>query len=178
MIQDDQQLVQQILSGKSAASKRLYERHETYWFRLCLRYGRIRSEAQDIFQEGVIKVFRGLERFDAAKGSFQAWSNRVMVNEALKYLQKNQWQQSFEDLEAADAEPDISENILGKITVKELIEIVQQLPAGYRVIFNMYEIEGYSHREIAEAMNISIGTSKSQLSRAKKILQQKIKILF
>ena len=178
MTHDDLQLIEKSLKGERAATKELYGRHEPYWFRLCLRYGRNRSEAQDIFQEGVVQVFRMLGKFDAERGNFQGWSNKVMVNAALQYLKKYHWQQSFVDLSIAEGEADWSVDVLGKISAKELIEIVQQLPSGYRVVFNMYEIEGYSHREIAEALDISVGTSKSQLSKAKKMLRKKLKVMF
>jgi len=175
---DDHLLIKQSCQGNEAAKAELYDKYELGWFRLCLRYGRSRAEAQDMFQEGAVKVFQVLNKYDVERGSFGAWSNRVIINIALKYLQKYQWQQSFEDLEAVENEPDISVDILEQITMKELIEIVQQLPAGYRMVFNMHEIEGYNHREIAEILNISIGTSKSQLFKAKKLLQQKLNILF
>ena len=178
MTKNDQQLIQKILAGNKSAMQELYQQHERFWFRLCLRYGRNRPEAQDILQEGLVMVFRDLRQFDAERGEFKNWSNRVMVNAALRFLKKHQWQQSFEDLEMAETAPDISENILGKITAKELTQVIQQLPSGYRIIFNMYVIEGYTHKEIAEELNISVGTSKSQLSKAKKLLRQKLEVLF
>ena len=175
---NDQELIKNILAGDKAAMQTLYEQHERHWFRLCLRYGRSRSEAQDILQEGLVAIFRDLKQFDPERGEFRSWSNRVMVNAALRFLKKHQWQQSFEDLELAETEPDLSQSILGKISAKELTQVIQQLPAGYRIIFNMFEMEGYSHLEIAETLNISVGTSKSQLSKAKKALRQKLEILF
>ncbi len=178
MNNDDQFLISKTLDGDKAAMQMLYEQHERHWFRLCLRYGKSRSEAQDIMQEGLVMVFRDLKQFDASRGEFKSWSNRVMVNAALRFLKKHQWQQSFEDLETAESEADLSESILGKITAKELVQVIQQLPSGYRIIFNMYEMEGYAHQEIAEILNISIGTSKSQLSKAKKALRQKLEVLF
>ncbi len=177
-MKQDQLLIKEILGGKREAAASLYARHERYWFRLCLRYGRNRSEAQDIFQEGVVKVFEVLDKFDVERGTFANWSNRVIVNEALKYLKKHQWQQTFEDIETVTDRADMSENILEKITAKELTTLIQQLPLGYRIVFNMYEIEGYSHKEIAETLNISVGTSKSQLSKAKKMLREQLKVLF
>jgi RNA polymerase sigma-70 factor (ECF subfamily) len=171
-------LLQKVLSGDVAATKQLYHVHEQYWFGICLRYAHSRTEAQDIFQEGVGTIFNKIPLFDTSKGSFKAWSNKIIVHAALKYLKKHQWQQSFIDLELAAGESDNSANILGSITAKELIELVQQLPSGYRMVFNMREIEGYSHKEIAEILQISVGTSKSQLSKAKKALRLKMKILF
>lgn len=156
----------------------MYEQHESYWFRICLRYGRNRTDAQDIFQEGVGKVFQVLDQFDEARGSFEAWSNRVIVNEALKYLKKNQWQASFEELENIEPEVEWPLEEGPDISAKALTQMIQQLPFGYRVVFNMYEIEGYTHREIATYLGISVGTSKSQLSKAKRTLQQQLKQLF
>lgn len=171
-------LIKKAQKGNKAAIEQLYTQQEQKWFCLCLRYAHNRSEAEDIFQEGVTKVFQALKTFDTKKGSFSGWSNRVIINTALRYLKKYQWQQSFTDLELTQKNIDWSNDILGDITTKELINLIQQLPSGYRVVFNMREIEGYSHKEIAEALNISVGTSKSQLSKAKKVLQQKIKVLF
>lgn len=175
---DDHNLIVQVQAGERIAIKKLYDLNETYWFRLCLRYAKNRSEAQDIFQEGVTKVFHNIQKYDPSKGNFNGWSNRVIVNEALKYLKKHHWQHTFEDLDGVQNQISDTEDILGKITTKELVEVIQKLPTGYRVIFNMYVLEGYSHKEIAAELNISLGTSKSQLSKARKALQQKIKILF
>ncbi len=178
MNQQEIQLIQKVRSGNQKAIQALYGKYEPHWFRVCLRYGRNRDEAQDIFQEGAIKVFQALRQFDSNRGAFSTWSNRIFVNIALKYLKKYQWQQSFEDLSMVAGEVDWQESIIGRITAKELIELIQQLPSGYRVVFNMYEIEGYTHKEIAAELNISVGTSKSQLFKAKKMLQQKLKVLF
>ena len=174
MKKNDKTLIKKISKGDTAASKLLYERYEQYWFRICLRYGRNRSEAQDIFQEGVIRLFKVLNKFDAEKGVFKSWSSKVIVNAALQYLKKYQWQQSFEDLSIVENEADWSVQIMERISAKELIAIIQELPSGYRVVFNMYEIEGYSHREIAEILNISIGTSKIAIIESQKIVKRKI----
>jgi len=171
-------LIKKARKGNKAAVQKLYTQFEQKWFCLCLRYAHNKSEAEDIFQEGVAKIFQNLEKFDTEKGSFQSWTNKVIINAALKYLKKYQWQQSFTDLELTEDPVAWSSDILGEITAKELINVIQQLPSGYRVVFNMREIEGYAHKEIAEALNISVGTSKSQLSKAKKVLQEKIKVLF
>lgn len=178
MNQDIQSLIKQVHQGKESAVRVLYARYEQYWFCLCLRYANHKSEAEDMFQEGVANIFQKIKQFDVQRGSFKSWSSKVIVNAALKYLKKYQWQQSFTDLTLAEGSIDWSNDVLGKITTKELINVVQQLPSGYRVVFNMREIEGYSHQEIADALNISVGTSKSQLSKAKRLLQQKMKVLF
>lgn len=174
----DHQLIKRSLKGDRAANTTLYDRHEAYWFRLCLRYGRDRSEAHDIFQEGVLQVFRSLNKFDRKRGNFSGWSNRVLINAALRYLKQQRWQQSFDPLETATSLVDPAESIIDKITAKELIEVIQQLPLGYRLVFNLYEIEGYRHQEIASMLNISVGTSKSQLFKAKRLLRERLQTLF
>lgn len=171
-------LIKKARKGNKPATEKLYAEFEQKWFCLCLRYARNQSEAEDIFQEGVLRIFQNLDKFYHEKGSFQGWTNKIIINAALKYLKKYQWQQSFKDLELIEDQAIWSDDILGDITAKELISVIQQLPSGYRVVFNMREIEGYSHKEIAEALNITVGTSKSQLYKAKKVLQQKIKVLF
>ncbi|MFT4666418.1 MAG: RNA polymerase sigma factor (sigma-70 family) [Polaribacter sp.] len=170
-------VIDKILNGEEAAMNELYQSHERHWFRICLRYGRNRSEAQDIMQEGLIMIFRDLRQFDPSRGEFRSWSNRIMVNVALRYLKKFQWQLSFEDLDSVQSEQDYSETSIEKLSAKELTQVIQQLPTGYRIVFNMYAIEGYSHKEIAALLNIAEGTSKSQLSKAKKMLRQKIEFL-
>ncbi len=171
---EDHQLVAKILLGEKRSEQELYDRHERRWFRLCLRYGKSRMEAMDILQEGLIAIFKDLHQFDTEKGTFVHWSNRVLVNAALRFLKKNQWQQTFVALEAAENETEITEDALDKIAAKELILLIHQLPLGYRIVFNMYVIEGFSHKEIAEQLKITTGTSKSQLSKAKKALRSKL----
>ncbi len=171
-------MISKIRAGDQQASKLLYQRHESYWFAICLRYARNRSEAQDYFQEGVIKVFQVLDKFDVERGTFKSWSNRVLVNELLKYFNKQKWQQSFGDLEQAAYKAGEGETINDAISAKELTALIQKLPTGYRMVFNLYEIEGYSHKEIATQLQISVSTSKSQLSKAKRMLREQIKVLF
>lgn len=170
-------IIDKSLNGDEAAMDELYQCHERHWFRICLRYGRNRTEAQDIMQEGLMMIFRDIHQFDSSRGEFKSWSNRVMVNAALRFLKKYQWELSFADLESVQNESDFSETSIEKLSAKEITQVIQQLPTGYRIVFNMFEVEGYSHNEIAELLNISVGTSKSQLSKAKKRLRQKIEFL-
>ena len=170
----EQQLINKAKRGDKRASQQLYEQYERYWFRICLRYGKNRNEAQDILQEGLIAVFRGLKTFNTTKGNFKSWSSKVVVNAALQYLKKHQKQRVFSDLTEAQTNVDFSANILDRLAAKELIALIQQLPLGYRLVFNMYVLEGYSHQEIAQQLNISVGTSKSQLSKAKRTLRERI----
>ena len=178
MNQIDYSLIIKVRKGDLKATNQLYQEHKSYWFKICLRYSRNRDEAQDVFQDGITKIFQVLEKYDVEKGTFKGWSNKVLIHEILKTLKKNQWHHSLEVLDDQNGLDYWNNDIVQEITAKELTAIIQSLPFGYRMVFNMYEIEGYSHREIAEELNISIGTSKSQLSRAKKALQSKVKILF
>ncbi len=172
-MEDNQQLLALISSSDEKSYKTIYELHESYWFRICLRYARNRDEAQDIFQEGVIKVFQSLRLFNAQRGLFKNWSGKIIVNEALKYLKNQLWQDSFKDIETSPEVSEWTDNHYEHLTAKELTEMIQKLPLGYRLVFNMFELEGYSHAEIAKELNINIGTSKSQLFKAKKLLQEK-----
>lgn len=174
----DYQLVQQILQGDTVAERTLYRKYERVWFRVGLRYGKNRYEAEDILQEGLLRIIQYLKQFDPQKGTFKNWSTRILVNAALRYLEKYRWQETFADLEQINEIPAWHQPILEQITAKELIQLVQQLPTGYRVVFNLYAIEGYTHREIADLLQISISTSKSQLHKARKLLQRQLVVLF
>jgi len=178
MQNNDTHLIQAILKGDKQAERMLYERYERYWFRLSLRYGKDRMEAQDIMQEGLIGIYKDLKQFDPERGKFGTWSGRVLVNAALRYLKKNHWQQSFTELDEAAGVVDESIDITSSISAKELIEVIQQLPMGYRIVFNMFVMEGYSHKEIAKQLDIKVGTSKSQLSKAKSTLKKQIELLY
>ena len=177
MTSSDSSLIKSYLRGDRAAMQQLYERHESYWFRLCLRYGHNRSEAQDIMQDALVQIFKTIKQFDNEKGSFSAWSNRIMVTTALQHFRREKYRVS-EDLNVVLDDADTSADVFDEISAKELTQIIQQLPDGYRMIFNLYEIEGYKHHEIAEMLNISVGTSKSQLSKAKKMLRTQLEKIF
>lgn len=175
---DDKTLIKQILRDDKSALNLLYHRHKSYWFRICLRYASEKVEAEEIFQEAATKVFKELGKYNSEKGSFKAWSNRVLIHEILKTLKRHQWKHAFSGEESLQNIASWNGEILEGITAKEVTRLIQSLPLGYRIVFNMYEIEGYNHQEIADTLGISIGTSKSQLSRAKKILKQQIHLLF
>lgn len=140
---------------------------------LCMRYGKSKEQADDIFQEGLIKVYRDLYQYDSARSAFKTWSARVMVHAALRYLKKYTWADTFNIDEANNYESK-DDTIYESLAARELTMLVQQLPVGYRLVFNMFAIEGYSHKEIAQQLGISEGTSKSQLSKARKYLKTKL----
>lgn len=141
---------------------------------ICLRYAHNKAEAEDMLQEGLISIFKDLRQFDPKKAAFSAWSNKVMVNAALQHLRK--WKKLIFDQQLDDYENQLTNNedVMGSLGTKELMKFVQQLPDGYRVVFNLYVIEGYKHKEIAEILSIAESTSKTQLLKAKKMLRNQL----
>jgi RNA polymerase sigma-70 factor (ECF subfamily) len=139
---------------------------------VCLRYSRDSADAEDILQEGFVRVFTKIKQFEF-KGSFEGWMRRIMVNTALEKFRKHDRLYPVEEMGVYESTEWVEETI-SSITADELIKMIQELPPRYRMVFNLYAIEGYSHLEIGAMMNISEGTSKSNLSRARLILQKKV----
>jgi len=154
------------LKGDRLAQKQFFDRFKGKMFALCLRYANSREDAEDILQEGFVKVFRDLRQYTGA-GNFEGWVRKVFVNTALQHLQRQK--KNLLTLELDDQDfPDDTEPYPGdEPPAKNMIRILQQLPPGFRTVFNLHVLEGYSHPEIAEILGISVGTSKSQLLRAK-----------
>ncbi len=166
-------LINGSLSGDRRVQQLLYERFAPKMYAVCLRYSGNTDDAQDLLQEGFIKVFRNLQKF-RKEGSFEGWVRRIFVNTAIEqYRRKTGLTAIVSDKE--EAVEDGSWNALDRLAEKDIIMLVQQLSPGYRAVFNMYVIEGYSHKEIGGLLEISEGTSKSQLARAKGLLQKKVK---
>jgi RNA polymerase sigma-70 factor (ECF subfamily) len=142
-------------------------------FGVCLRYSGSRQDAQDILHEGFLKVYEKIGQFES-RGSFEGWIRKIMVNTALeKFRNQNRAvnaQETVEEIEYGSGD-ELNENI----TAKELLAMIEGLTPQYRIVFNLYAIEGYSHKEISKMLGISEGTSKSNLSRARSILQEKVK---
>lgn len=147
----------------------LYDRFAAKMYGVSLRYAGSAEEAEDILQEGFIKVFRKIDSF-RGEGSFEGWVRRIFVNTAIEYYRKKTYMQPITESEEASIEGKYI-SVLDRLAEKDIIELIQQLSPGYRTVFNLYVVEGYTHREIADQLGISEGTSKSQLSRAKQILQ-------
>lgn len=172
---DEAQIIKKCKRNNARAQRELYEMYRVKWFMICLRYSRDRDEAEDMMQEGLISIFKQIKQYDPDKASFPAWSNKVMVNAALQYLRKwkkIQFNQDIDDYENQFEQED--EDIYGKIGARELTAMVQNLPDGYRTVFNLYVMEGYKHREIAEMLSISENTSKTQLLKAKNMLRDRL----
>jgi RNA polymerase sigma-70 factor (ECF subfamily) len=150
----------------------LYQRFAPKMYAVCLRYANNPDDARDLLQEGFIKVYRNLDKF-RKEGSFEGWVRRVFVNTAIEHYRRKVNMNSISEREERTAEEGAF-NALDHLAEKDIIQLVQELSPGYRTVFNMYVIEGYSHKEIGEMLGISEGTSKSQLARAKGILQKRV----
>ncbi len=164
-------LIKKCKEGDRRAQEELYRQYSPMLMGVCLRYASNKEEAEDFLQEGFIKIYANLYQYQPI-GSFSGWLRKVVVNVALQKLRRKKTQ--FVDIEIDHlADPvESAENIFSQFGAKMLIRLIQQLPDGYRTVFNMYVIEGYSHKEIAAKLEISEATSKSQLSRAKAALRK------
>lgn len=167
---DTNQLIIQCKKGNRIAQKELYTTYKQKMFMLCMRYMGSNADANDALQEGFIKVFRDLHQFDAKKGKLSSWMARVFVNTNLELIRKRRMK--IVDLDDFQhAYEGISPDVYHTLDQEDITKMIQGLPDGYRTIFNLYVVEGYSHKEIAEMLQISLSTSKSQLFKAKRTLK-------
>ena len=166
-------LIEGCIRGDRKMQYELYERFSPKMYGVCLRYAANAEEAEDILQEGFVKVFKKIGSY-RGDGSFEGWIRRIFVNTAIEHFRKKSYLQPITEQEESSIEGKYV-SVLDSLAEKDIIKLIQQLSPGYRTVFNMYVIEGYTHKQIAEALKISEGTSKSQLSRAKLILQDLVK---
>lgn len=156
----------------SVQQKAMYDWLSGKLFSICLRYSSDYADAEDMLQEGFVKIFTKLDKYNNS-GSFAAWASRVVSNNCIDCIRKKPNLYTISDDYALNREaPNTS--VLEKMAGEDILELIQSLPTGYRTIFNMYVIEGFSHKEIGEKLNISDGTSKSQLNRARNLLKKKL----
>ncbi len=175
---DDNRLIEACLRFDRKAQKALYEKYKKSWFLCCLRYAANKAEAEDMLQDAAMAIFSDLATYDARRGAFSTWSHRVVVHAALRYIRKWRPIDSLTDPESSALfQEDESESVYEKMGAKELLDMVQSLPTGYRLVFNLYVLEGFKHAEIAEKLNISVNTSKTQLLKAKRMLRKKLEAL-
>ncbi len=168
-------LVTALKRGEARAQKVVYERYSGRMLAICVRYVANRADAEEVMIDGFMKIYEKIDQF-REEGSFEGWMKRVMVTESLMFLRrKKAWRQEI-PIEDMNVEPDY-EWADTSLESEDLMRLVNQLPDGYRTVFNLYAIEGYSHAEIADMLKISEGTSKSQLSRARTLLQVGLKKL-
>ncbi len=168
---NENELIEACRKGNRASQKALYDRFCKKMMVVCLRYARSTPEAEDILQEGFVKVFRGLEGF-RQDAKLETWMTRIMVNTALNHHRKKLY--LFPMVDVDEIEIPQAEVSLSGIHFTQLLEMVQALPQGCQIVFNLFAMEGYSHKEISEMLSIAEGTSKSQYARAKSLLQTRI----
>ncbi|MGC1205124.1 MAG: RNA polymerase sigma factor [Flavobacteriaceae bacterium] len=167
-------LIKKALKNSREAQRVLYELHAPKMLSVCRYYIKDAQHAEDVMLNGFFKVFSNLKSFKS-EGSFEGWIRRIMVRASISFLrQQKKVEFSIEDVVVKD---DYANNINTNIEVAEIQQLIDALPEGYKMVFIMYAIEGYKHNEIAELLNITEGTSKSQLFKARKMLQEKIKEL-
>lgn len=165
----DEELIEGCRRQDRQAQKRLYDQYASKLFALCCRYIKDKMEAEDVLITAFTKILNRIDQY-TGEGNFEGWMRKVVVNDALSYLRKNKNMYLETDIAAADFEPD--EKLEDKLEAEDLLKMIESLPTGYRIVFNLYAIEGYSHKEIGEQLGISENTSKSQLSRARVALQK------
>jgi RNA polymerase sigma factor (sigma-70 family) len=161
------------LKGDARMQEALYRKFSAKMYAVCLRYAAKSEDASDILQDGFVKVFRNLDKY-RSEGSFEGWMRRIFVNTAIEHFRKQHTVMSATEQQEAML-TDGQWNAFDHLAAKDIMNLVRTLAPGYRQVFNLYAVEGYSHREIAAMLGISEGTSKSQLARAKAILQEKIR---
>ncbi len=167
----DDELIRGCLANNRRIQEMLYRRYAKPMYNICLMYERDRDEAKDILQEAFIKIFRNISSFNT-QGSFKAWMKRIVANTAIDHYRKNYREPEFIPVEHSIHSFSSGESVDSILNTRDLISQVDRLPGGAKMIFQLYAIEGYSHKEIAELLNISEGTSKSQINRARQLLQK------
>jgi RNA polymerase sigma factor (sigma-70 family) len=169
-------LIEGCIKGDSGSQEKLYRQFSAAMYGLCMQYASSEEDAQDILQDGFVKVFKKAGQVKDAK-AFPGWIRRVMINTALeRYRSQVVMQRIDEDPMVLNDQ--ITDDVLDELNAEALVMMIRELPPRYRMVFNLYAIEGYSHKEIAEMLGISDGTSKSNLSRARTILQGKVKKVY
>jgi len=173
----ERDLIERSLKGDRTSQQDLFDMYAAKMLAVCTRYARHKAEAEDLFQEGFIKVFTNLEKY-SGEGSFEGWIRRIMINTSLKSISKKSFKNEsigIEDYQQNDNK--IAPEVFSKLSVDDLMKLVNELPDGYKFVFNLYAIEGYSHKEIAKMLKVEVSTSRSQLVKARRMLQQKIENL-
>jgi len=165
-------LVKRCKAGERKAQELLYKQLAAKMMGVCMRYATDRMEAEDMLQNGFIRVFQMINDF-RGDGAFEGWVRRVMVHSSIEYYRKHHKMMQVVDLDEVN-EPSVNPLASANLDAKDLMALIQQLAPGYRIVFNLYAIEGYSHKEIGEIVGITEGASKSQLSRARSILKERI----
>jgi RNA polymerase sigma factor (sigma-70 family) len=168
----ESQKIKLCIEGNRIAQKELYEAYKVNLYVLCQRYFSDLEDAKDALQEGFVKVFRDLHQYEESKGHVSSWIKKVFINTCLEKIRKRKL--DFRNIEDYDQEVIHDSGIISDLNLKDLTKMIQKLPTGYRTVFNLYVIEGYNHQEIAQQLNITESTSKTQLMKAKNMLRLKL----
>lgn len=171
---DESKLIAACIKGNARAQRQLYEQYAPAMLGVCMRYTADYATSQDMLQDGFIKVFTKLESF-TGEGAFGGWLRKIFVTTCLEFLRQKNALNGAEDIgELNNLSMDGHESVIDSLSAADLMECVAKLPSGYRTVFNMYAIEGFSHAEIAEELQISENTSRSQFMRARNMLQKNV----
>lgn len=173
----EKELVIECLSNNAKAHEEFYKRYATKMYGVCLRFAKNKMEADDILQDGFIKAFANLKSF-RNEGSLEGWVRRTVVNTAINHVKKFAKYKKDLDIDTAEPIQNMAGSVVNKISVDELLKLIKDLPLGYKMVFNLNVLEGYTHREIGALLDISENTSKSQLSRARHTLQRKVNEIY
>jgi RNA polymerase sigma factor (sigma-70 family) len=171
----EEELIRGCLRGNAQCQRNLYDRFAGKMYAVCLRYARSSSDAADMLQEGFVKVFTKLDQFQF-QGSFEGWVRRIMINTALRTYQRQRFDQETSGYETLPDMP-VEADAISALSEAELLKVIAKLPDGYRVVFNMVAIEGFSHAEAAELLGIQESTSRSQLTKARRWLSDQVLLL-
>ncbi len=175
-MEDTIDIIKGCKAGNSKSQENLYNRYSAKMFGVCLQYTKNSTEAEDVMQDAFIKIFQKINQF-REEGSLEGWMRRIIINTALEKFRKQNLMFPVSDIFETAGNLNY-DNLISNISSGELLRIIQDLPPRYRLVFNLYAIEGYKHKEIAEKLGIETGTSKSNLARARSILQKKVNILY
>jgi RNA polymerase sigma-70 factor (ECF subfamily) len=168
----DQELVRGVLEGSQTHQSALYKQYSVPMFRVLLRFARDRGEAEDMLQDGFIRVFRDIGQF-RGEGAFGGWVRRIMINTALSHLRRHRdFLRDTADFSPFENKMRMEEDFSSNLDAETLLKQLRKLPPGYRAVFNLYAIDGFTHEEIAEQLGITIGTSKSQLFKAREYMKK------
>jgi RNA polymerase sigma factor (sigma-70 family) len=172
ILEDFREIIEACISGDDRAREKLYRMLAPKMFGLCLRYAKNSTEAEDNLQDGFLTVFTKMKDF-RHEGSFEGWVRRIMVNISVDRYRKKQQLVLVDEMKKLDS-PTSDEEAMAGLPLEDLVRVIQELPPKYRMVFNLYVMDGYNHLEISKELGISEGTSKSDLSRARQILRNKL----
>lgn len=168
----EDQWIKAAIKGDRPSQTALYNQYKRYWFTICLRYQSNRQDAEDVLQNALVHIFSKMSQFSGEKGSFKDWSAKIVVNDNLMFLRSKKVTEPLEgNINHIEAEETVID--MDQTTKAKLTRILQTLPSGYREVFNLYVLEGHTHPEIANILDISVGSSKSQLHKAKQWIKKR-----